>query len=212
MNKERSIILLDHEATRYPQYLADLIPFYSTFKQNRRTIFYQIYPSFKYTRDGQCSLLLEFIYSFQKSFSKKNRRRGTFQEQIALHILHNSFNAHDSIVGHCETGNGIHFRLKGHSIERFPDGEKMRGSVMLDKYVILGVLSVTKGIFLICALNCILGLNHPNGQSHFLTYIEKEILQMHRVIHSPLTLQLKKVLNWNKKPKIRSSALDDIEQ
>lgn len=135
------------------------------------------------------------------------------REQISLHILHNSFNAHDLIVSYSEEGKGIYFRLvEGSSIEMLPDGEVLKGSVMIGKRCIFELVSVCNGMFIICALNCILGLEHPTGQKHFLTYIEKELLTMHRVIHTPLTSQLKKILSRNKKPKVQSSAIEHSEE
>lgn len=134
------------------------------------------------------------------------------REQIALHILHNSFNGHDLIVSHSEVGKGIYFRMdEGFLIEQLPEDEIITGSVMVDKHFVLEKISVTSGIFYICALNYILNLDPPIEQCHFLTFIEKEILRMHRLIHTPLTVQLKKLLNKNKKMKVLSSAIELAE-
>lgn len=129
-------------------------------------------------------------------------------------MLHLSLPTSDLIVESTCSGKGIHFRLdEGSTFDDLPNGSILTGSVFASGMSVIDHVTVTDGIFIICAINTILGIRCPDEHEHFLTFVEKEFMGISRSCHTVYTSQFKKALNrktGGKKKASRDNLEDDL--
>ena len=134
------------------------------------------------------------------------------REQITIQLVHNILACNDLIVSKNAIGKGIHFRLNENSdYEELCDGTEMYGSIFIGDHPIIKNVTVSMGLYVICALNIILGLEYPTSQSHFLVFVEKYFLDCHRSPHTPESSQLKKDIERKRGKKIAAASALDID-